>query len=380
MSKNNERRNLALIRESASTTRVLDLASLHDKFGDDKEYREKPLFTHERLNSTIIMKHALRVSERHIFNGLRLTATKILFPLARSDLSLGGESLFVGERDFGRRIAAKIGVEDRLQIQDDLDVLELLDELPSFDPFLMRERLRQIGKEPARCYFDVSTADTHRMQKFVSREIAALVELAFADRIPAPRELSVRLADKLMTDENSTALEPLRATLKLSGEEYREGVFAWKGFLYYKWMVAEWGERLPQLARSILGARVVNGTREDMAQLAESRQRIVKVMGSTMRRVNGALGKYDEAFKSLAAGKPTAFRTFLLSAPQMFLDIGEAVGIIKHIDSFWRFRFPTGRTPQLEASEALEIFDDFEATLSGVAASEQDVSAPALSL
>lgn len=318
------------------------------------------------------MKHALRASERHIFNGTRLTATKVVFPLARSDLSLGGESLFVGERDFQRRLAAKLGVEDRIQIQEDLDVLQLLDQLPSFDPFLMRERLRQIGKEPARCYFDVSAADTHRMQKFVSGQIAALVELAFADRTPAPRELSVRLADKLMTDENSQTLEPLRATLKLSGEEYREGVFAWKGFLYYKWVVAEWGEGLPRLARSILGARVANATRDDMMHLSDSRQRIVKVMGLTMRRVHEALGKYDEAFQSLAAGKPAAFRTFLLSAPQMFLAIGEAVGIIKHIDSFWRFRFPAGRAPLLEVNEALEIFSEFEATLSGVTASEQE--------
>jgi hypothetical protein len=370
----NERRNLALIRESASTTRVLDLAFIHDRFADDDEYRQKPLFKSERLNSVIIMKHSLRSSERYIFNGTRLNATKILFPLARSDLSLGGESLFVGERDWGKRIAAKLGVDDKLLIQDDLDILQLLDELPSFDPFLMRERLRQSGREPARCYFDVSTADTLRMQKFVSQQIAALVELAFADRMAAPRELSTRLADKLMTDENSTALEPLRMTLKLSGDEYREGVFAWKGFLYYKWMVAEWGERLPALARSILAARVTNASRDDMASFAESRQRIVKVMGLTMRRVNAALGKYDEAFKALAEGKPTAFRTFLLSAPSMFLDIGEAVGIIKHIDSFWRFRFPSGRTPLMDASEALEIFEDFEATLSGVAAAQQDPS------
>jgi hypothetical protein len=55
----------------------------------------------------------------------------------------------------------------------------------------------------------------------------------------------------------------------------------------------------------------------------------------------------------------------------MFLGIGEAVGIIKHIDSFWRFRFPAGRVPLIEGNEALDIFQDFELTLSGVAASEE---------
>jgi hypothetical protein len=350
---------------------VLDLAFIEERFGEDKEYIDKPLFKNARMNGTLVMKHALRASERDIFNGARLTATKILFPLAKSDLSLGGESLFVGERDFGRKLAHKLGASDRVAIQADLDVLQLLDELPSFDPFLMRERLRQIGREPARCYFDVSVADTQRMQQFVSREIAARVEMAFANMVSAPRELSVRLADKLMTDENSQSLEPLRATLRLTGDEYREGVFAWKGFLYYKWVVAEWGERLPVLARSILGARVVNAPREDMEMLAKSRQRIVKVMGTTMRRVHEALAKYDEAFKALSQGKPTAFREFLLSAPHMFLSIGEAVGIIKHVDSFWRFRFPAGRAPLLEGNEALEIFEDFEATLSGISSAAE---------
>ena len=252
------------------------------------------------------------------------------------------------------------------------DTLKQIDSLPSFDPFLMRERLRQGGREVARCYFDISTADTARMQQFVSSQIAALVELAFAGQGSAARELSVRLADKLMTDETAQSLDPLRATLKLSGDEYREGVFAWKGFLYYKWVVAEWGARMPELARSILGARIVNAPRDDLTTINNARQRIVKVMGMTMKRVQTALGEYDTAFQFLQEGKPTAFRDFLLSAPSMFLGIGEAVGIIKHIDSFWRFRFPAGRTPLMEGNEALDIFQDFELTLSGVAVATDD--------
>lgn len=372
MAKPADRRNLSLIRESASTTRILDLAFIEGRFGDTEDYQKKPLFSNQHLNSSVIMKHALRASERNIFNGMRMNATKIVFPFAKEDLGLGGESLFVGEPDFSRKLAHKIGAGDPLRISGDLDTLKLIDSLPSFDPFLMRERLRQSGKEVGRCYFDISTADTTRMQQFVSGQIAALVELAFAGKLPTARELSVRLADKLMTDETAQSLDPLRATLKLSGEEYREGVFAWKGFLYYKWVVAEWGSRMPDLARSILSARIVNAPRDDLTTINNARQRIVKVMGTTMKRVQTALGEYDTAFQFLQEGKPTAFRDFLLSAPSMFLGIGEAVGIIKHIDSFWRFRFPAGRTPMMEGNEALDIFQDFEMTLSGVAVATDD--------
>lgn len=367
-----DRRDLSLVRESASTTRVLDLAFIEQRFGDTEEYQKRPLFKSPQLNSSIIMKHALRLNERRLFNGMRVTATKIIFPFSKTDLRLGGAGLFVGEPDFERTLKGRLQHSQPGGFDADIDILLLLDTLPSFDPFLMRERLRQSGIEPARCYFDVSEADASRMQKFVTSQIAALVELAFAGNMQAPRELSSRLAEKLMTDETAQSLDPLRATLRLSGEEYREGVFAWKGFLYYKWVVGEISPRIADLGRHILSARILNASREEAASYNSSRQRIVRILGLTMGRIQSALGEYDAAFKSLSEGKPTAFRDFLLSAPKMFLVIGEAVGIVKHIDSFWRFRFPAGRTPTMDSDEAAEIFHDFELTLGGIEASHNE--------
>lgn len=371
MVKQADRRDLSLVRESASTTRVLDLAFIHHRFGDTPEYLASPLFRSGQLNTAILMKHALRLNERRIFTDGRVTATKIVFPFSKEDLRLGGSGVFVGEPDWLRTLRGRLEYAQPGGFEADIELLELLDTLPSFDPFLMRERLRQSGLNPARCYFDVSEADASRMQKFVSSQIAALVELAFQNTSSAPRELSVRLAEKLMTDETAQSLEPLRATLRLSGEEYREGIFAWKGFLYYKWVVGEINPRLPDLARSILSARVLNQPAREAAELATVRQRIVRILGKTMKRVESSLAEYDAAFASLAEGKPTAFRDFLLSAPRMFLVIGEAVGIIKHIDSFWRFRFPLGRTPTMDTDEAAEIFEDFEMTLNGIEAAQQ---------
>ena len=372
MAKQADRRDLSLVRESAATTRVLDLAFIEQRYGDTEEYQRRPLFKSRLLNTSIIMKHALRLNERGLFNNRRVTATKIVFPFSSTDLRLGGAGVFVGEPDFEKTLRGKLAYKLPAEFDADIDVLRLIDELPSFDPFLMRERLRLGGVEPARCYFDVSDADASRMQTFVSSQIAALVQLAFANSVGAPHELSVRLAEKLMTDETAQSLEPLRATLRLSGDEYREGVFAWKGFLYYKWVVGELSPRLADLARSILAARVVGAPREDIALINTMRQRIVKIIGATTNRIQSALGEYDDAFASLSAGKPTAFRDFLLSAPKMFLVIGESVGVIKHIDSFWRFRFPAGRTPTMDGDEALEVFGDFETTLGGIEASQSE--------
>jgi hypothetical protein len=47
----------------------------------------------------------------------------------------------------------------------------------------------------------------------------------------------------------------------------------------------------------------------------------------------------------------------------MFRDLGENLGGISHIISFWNFRFPKGRSQRTSSSELLDIFSDFEASL-----------------
>ena len=102
--------------------------------------------------------------------------------------------------------------------------------------------------------------------QFVSREISNLICAGFYWWRGIRSEFSSKLADKLMTDETAQSLDPLRATLRLSGEDYIEGVFAWKGFLYYSWVMAEFKpllkdfrpkfENLPRHAREFGRAAV----------------------------------------------------------------------------------------------------------------------------
>jgi hypothetical protein len=54
-----------------------------------------------------------------------------------------------------------------------------------------------------------------------------------------------------------------------------------------------------------------------------------------------------------------AFRDFLLKSPDMFLSLGERTGMVSHIASFWRYRFPKGRGLTIELDELFEILQDF---------------------
>jgi hypothetical protein len=56
---------------------------------------------------------------------------------------------------------------------------------------------------------------------------------------------------------------------------------------------------------------------------------------------------------------PKLFREFLLGAPKLFLDIGEKMGAMSHITSFWQYRFPAGAPKVVDAEELVTIFQDF---------------------
>ena len=361
------RRDLSLIRASGSTARVLNLSLAFERFGETDDYKNKPLFKNPRLNRALILKHVVRPHERELFTRPTTTATKVILPYAAEALELGGVSFMVNEIRFERLLKDAVGgYTNDADIIADAELLRVMAALPSFDPFLLRERLRVMGIDPARSYFDIAEADIARMRAFVGKEIAQLVSLAFATGGVDAGGLSQRLADKLMTDETAKTLDPLRETLRLSGEEYIEGVFAWKGFLYYKWLMDEIRPGLAEFKPRFAGLRISQATADERRDLAETRRDILVKMELALGRVDETLLEYGIAFAALAEGQPSAFRTFLLKAPSLFIPIGEAVGVIRHINSFWRFRFPDAATPMMEADEAIEVLHDFETTIEGV--------------
>jgi hypothetical protein len=359
--------NFAQLRLTSSTGRVLNLASVFENCGTTEEYSANPLFKNIRLNKAIFLKHTLRAHERELVTDKRLTVTKIVLPFDTTELNLGGYSFFVTEQDFEKNIAARIGSKaGSPELRRDLDVLKIIDALPTFDPFLLRERLKRHSINVARCYFDLSEADAARMRGFVEGEIRKIVRLAFAGD-PNMHSLSMSMTDKLMTDETAESLEPLRQTLQLSGEEYRDGIFAWKGFLYYSWNINAMISFVPELQRQLLSLKFLRATSDEANELDAIRRRVARCLSKLTKIVTSGVDNYREAYQALIEGKPAAFRGFLKEAPSRFLEVGEAFGMIMHIRLFWDYRFRERRQAWLDVEEGIDIFRDFDSHVSGIA-------------
>jgi hypothetical protein len=355
-------RNLEHLRRTASTARVLNLLKVYDEHGETDDWHDRPMFRTPALNTALIIKHRLRRNETDSFPGRRQVATKVVVPIDSTDLKTGGRFVFVNQIGFERAMQEAFGIAAD---HPDLKTLRLMDQLPSLDPFLLREQLRRGEVDAAPCYFALSEADLERMLTFVQSEIEPLVTLSMGDGVAAVGS-TARMASKILSNAPGDRLEALRATLRLEPEQYQEGVFCWKGFLYYKWTLASLMADIVNVADEVGSVQPV-GPSDRAAKEYIDRGRSVlrgRIM-KTCEEVSRTLRYYDDAYAGLTRdGKPLAFRDFLLEAPTLFARLGDQLGAVQHIVSFWRFRFGP-KAPPVGVDELIDIFMDFETGLMG---------------
>ncbi len=342
----------------ASTSRVLNLGQIARNNQDDPEHAAKPLFRSPPINTAFVLKHRMRSDETYMFNSVRSVATKIIVPFDLNDLRAGGRSIFIEQKGFVESLRSA-GHYNAENLERDLVVLRLLNILPSLDPFLLREQLRDNEIEVAPCYFEISAGDQQRMHDYVAAELAKLIQLASGgSNVDGSTN---RMVTALLSNKVDEKLEPLRMTLGLTGSDFREGVFSWRGFLYYKWSMDRFWPDVMSVLREVNqiqphGPVSVN----QRALLTSSRRSIIEMVRDYGKDVDKVLAIYNDSFRDLVAHQsPKTFRDFLLSAPYMFLELGEKMGAISHIVSFWRYRFPAGGPKHIDAEALSIIFQDF---------------------
>ncbi|ADK99349.1 hypothetical protein [Brevundimonas subvibrioides] len=365
-------RSLENLERSASTARVLNLLKISREHRHTAEWREAPLFQTPALNACLLVKHRLRRNEIDSFRGRRQIATKVIVPIDNGELKSGGRYVFVNQINFEMTLMEVFGIPPE---HPDVTTLRLIDKLPSLDPFLLREQLRRSGIDPAPCYFALSEADLQNMLNFVKAEITPLVALSMGGASGNGNSIE-RMASKILSNAGEDGMDALGQTLRLNPEQYQEGVFCWKGFLYYKWSLRSMTSQISEVADRVASVKPV-GPVDQAARdyIARGRHVLRARIVKTCAAVRATLQVYDEAYASLTRdGNPSGFRDFLLEAPSLFARLGDQLGAIQHIVSFWTFRFGPHATPA-GAEELMDIFMDFETGLRGRDETEDAIAA-----
>jgi hypothetical protein len=346
---------------AGSTSRVLNLLALTSAHPPDPESGINPIFSAPILNNTIIAKHRLRPDEADLMRERRRFGTKLIFPFDKLDLRTGGRSLLVGQKGYEEALREVGNYGDRYDFEHDMKVLGLLDQLSSLDPFLLREHLRANGFHPDPQYFDISDFDQKRMFNFAMTEIRRLTELAAGPGEQSGNEAATRMVRALLSATVDDKLEPLRLTLDLSPEQFRDAISTWRGFIYYKWSLMDFR---PDLLKTLERIKAVvppgHLSINQRAQLAGAKKRMLAAASKAGQDINNMITIYDAAYEKLILeSNPRKFREFLLRGPLLFPDLGGKMGALMLATSFWKNRFPEGARPTVDCEEMTAILKDF---------------------
>jgi hypothetical protein len=349
--------NLKELVVNASTARMLNLHALALDPPDGPGYSTYPLFTHSLLNRSIIVKHYVRPGEDERLAAHCMNATKIIFPFDTDDLNLGGQFLFVDQQDFTGVLMRHLEYEG-LAAERDIEVLRLLDGLPTLDPFLVREALVRRGLEVDPSYYRFSESDRSHMLQFVEGEIASLIALCFG-QVEAGDPRAGRLSQLLLSDHASPDLEPLRLTLHMQGEQFCEAMFAWKAFLYYRWRAKQLAPELQKTARSIARISRRRYDTDGLRFVINAKELLEETISRAWRDINRTLRLYDAAYRGLTLEMaPERFRDFLKNGERFYIDLGERIGKLEQIASFWDIRLARHHTGGLSPDEVMDALRD----------------------
>jgi hypothetical protein len=205
----------------ASTSRVLNLHEIAQRNKKDTEHARRPLFSSPVINNAFVLKQPLRADEAYRLDFPSSMVTKIIVPFDLNDLGAGGRSVVVEERGFADSIKS-LGHYTNQTLERDLIVLRLLNAIPTFDPFLLRQHLQNNKIDVAACYFPVSQSDQDGMHSFVTTELYRLTNLLGKDVSTTSTDKMVKA---MLSSDVAEELAPLRKTLNLTGKDFSHGVF-----------------------------------------------------------------------------------------------------------------------------------------------------------
>ena len=321
------------------------------------------LFQSPALNRCFIIKHRLRQDEADAFSQPRTTATKIVFPIDPTNLGTGGKSIFIDQRNFEPMLADATGIRD-FGASADIQLLRELNQIPSFDPFVFREWMTRIGRVVDGRYFELMPTLIAGMEGFVLGEINMLVSMSLSG---APDNSAVlRLARKMLASTYDSDLTPLQETLRMSREEFRDGMFGWKGMLYYKWLSRRVQGDLPAMLKGLVAIRPKQNISGEQVELAQGLVRnIAATVTDYSRAIQAHITAYDASYRLLTQQQdPAGFRQLLLTAPSMFIEMGDHVSMLEHSLGFWTFRSRAIVPHQFTGDDYLELLADLRDGLS----------------
>jgi hypothetical protein len=304
--------------------------------------RPKLLFQSPVLNRIVIFKDLYAVDGVYSQSRAMRVGTKIYLPFDAKRLDDGGLTFFFDRREFFKMLGEFVDLSNpilREMLTADARIIEVLDTLPTFAPFLVRDVFEQNQIDCDPLYVAIPESEWEEIRAFIRERFRQILAAVGGGGKVEQHDALNRLLDKLWDMKDIPVLESLAVAFGLPKAGCMERFYAWKGTLYFCWA-------FETLQRAILDMgswlndwpRLVSVYPPQLREGAKAKfQTLHGELFQQLRAVEVILSEYERAFNDLFVhgSGPQRFIRYLSDAPSRFSECGTGIGMLQHAHEMW---------------------------------------------
>lgn len=322
------------------------------------------LFRTRELNRIVLIKEARTDRNSAPFQFGHPVGTKLYLPYNPDRIFDGGKSAFLDDPRIEEILLDHVGLDRTRNADDvkrDMGLVQLLDEVPSLDPFLLKDKLDTEGIKANELYFQIEESEAKAIRSYFAEKMRPIISFAFEGSEDLQKGRTNALVGKLWNTKDIDSLRPIVEAFNLPEREASSIFAAWKGILYYdyeyKQAIPYWKEHAQWMQQN---AEPVDFAGPERRELLDSLiDDVWRRYEEARRDLTELFLDYEEAYDILFVRRKNAtqFVEFMRNAVKAYWVLGSKMSAINHAATVWDMLTRQSFNRRLKYDQLYVLFD-----------------------
>jgi hypothetical protein len=264
--------------------------------------------------------------------------TGVFQPYSPQDPSMGGMAIYLRQNDFIELLIQHLGIDlraDDPEIRLDKARLEVMDGIPSLDPFLLKYALDEARLPCPPGYLNLSVEEESRIRAMVELQIRPIIFKAE----PRMRESGAVRSDNMVNliwDAAGSNAGIFLAAFHFTQEQVADVLSGFRGICYYRYQFNDNLKEFQEVAAWLrdagndLGSGAAARASNDLLKMLK--ESILTRMANLIRQITKVFGDYDNCVAAFVQhDDPAPLRQFLVNAKSNYWFLGKGTSSLRHV-------------------------------------------------
>ncbi len=307
------------------------------------------MFTTSQLNNVIIFKYPNFSDEPAPEFGGELTfdtdndessrpiETALYVPHLAQTPSHGGYAIYMRGKNYESHLHEHFGIDITTlsdQARRDVDILNLIDSVPSLDAFLLKTCFEMAKVEVDARYWEISDQEDEHLRALIRQRIEPIVRKAL-ETSASGSNLRVEKFLESIWNPNLPEAKLFISAFGIDQGEADHIFGAWKGITFYEFQLRKIAKQVNGIV-SWLKSRDCIPSDIRMHKMWEPQmlmyiEKVGKEIDSVLADIRNVLVEYDKCFKTFMDGEPKHFRQFLRTINKKYWLMGYCISSLNSV-------------------------------------------------